>query len=138
MCGAKLQNLDISYTNVTGQGLDELQGKFVDLRTLNLARCSRLTNQGLLKLLRMCGSKLQYLNISRTRVTGQGLYELQGKFADLRTLNLKRCSSLTDQGFSEIINISGPLLKTVQLSGANISTETKNRIKLNRPNLKFE
>ena len=137
MCGSKLQDLNISRIDTTGQGLEKLQGKFVDLRIMNLERCYRLTDQGLVKLLRMCGTKLQDLNISETPITGQGLEKLQGKFAHLKTLNLKRCSRLTDQGFSEIMNISGPLLETVNVVGCdyNISTEVKNRIRLNRPNL---
>ena len=137
MCGTKLQDLDISETNITGQGLEELQGKLADMKTLNLGHCSRLTDQGLLKVLRMCGSKLQDLNIYGTRISGHGLEELQGKFVDLKTLNLESCRSITDQGFCEMINISGLLLETVIVWGSNISTEVKNRIRLNRPNLRI-
>ena len=138
ICGIKLTSLDLSGSEITGEGLHVLQDKFKNMEKLSLAWCRGLTQQGLLEILNMCGSKLQNLNISATNITGKGLEELQGKLANLKTLNLEHCYSFTDQGFSEIINISGPLLKTVQLSGANISTETKNRIKLNRPNLKFE
>ena len=136
--GSKLQDLNITQTNITGQGLDELKGKLADLKTLSIQWCSSLTDQGLLKVLRICGTKLKDLDISSTGITGQGLEELQGKFVDLRTLNLDFCYSLSDQGFSEIINISGPLLETVKLFDSWMSTEVRNRISLNRPNLTIE
>ena len=137
ICGGKLQNLNISDTKITGQGLEEMQGKLAELKVLNLSWCPSLADQGLLKVLMMCGTKLQDLVISNTNITGQGLEELQGKFADLKTMSLQWCSSLTDQGFSKISNISGPLLKTVKVLGSSISNEAKTRIKLNRPNLTF-
>ena len=137
MCGSKLQDLDISETSITGQGLEDLQGKMADLKTLTLRCCSSLTDQGLLMILMMCGTKLLNINISITDITGQGLEEMEGKFADLKTLNLEDCIMVTQaQGFSNIINISGPLLETV-VWGFYISTEVKNRLRLNRPNLRF-
>ena len=138
MCGSKLQDLNICGIDISGQGLEDLQGKFADLKTLDLGGSDSFIDQGLLKVLRMCGSKLQDLNISGTNITGQGLEELQGKFVDLRTLNLHYCYSLSDQGFSEIINISGPLIETVKFEGFFISREVKNRITLYRPNLTIE
>ena len=138
MCGSRLQDLDISNsTSITGQRLEELQGKFADLKTLNLQRCYRLADQGLLKVLRMCGTKLQYLDVSWTH-GHKGLDELQGKFADIKTLNLANCLMLSDQEFFKVINICGPLLKSVLLYGSNISSEAKSRMQLNRPNLTIE
>ena len=135
MAGNNLQDLNISRTNITSQGLDVLQGQFTNLKTLNLCGCRSLTDQGLLKVLRMAGNNLQDLNISGTSITGQGLVVLQGQFTNLKILNLYNCNSLTDQGFCEIINISGPLLKFVYLMNSKISIEAKNRMKLTRPNL---
>ena len=138
MCGNKLHYLNIYDTKATGQGLEELQIKFANLKILHLGSCPNLTDQGLLNILRTCGNKLQYIDIAEANITGQGLNRLQGKFAELKKLYLWGSRSITDQGFSEIINISGPLLETVWLQGTNISAEVKNRIKSDRPNLTFE
>ena len=135
MCGIKVQDLDIGSTNITGQGLEELQKKLADLKKLSLTYCHSLTDEGLLDVLKMCGTKLQDMDISETFITGQGLVELQGKFADLKKLTLNNCPRLTDQGLSEIISTSGHLLKTVHLCRTNISPEVKNRMQFNRPNL---
>ena len=112
ICGNKVQLLNISATQISGQGLDQPSEKFVNLKTLNLHYCSRLTDQGLLKILKICGSKLQNLDISRTNITGKGLDQLQGKFSDLnsRDLELAYCSRLTDQGRLEVLGICGSKL----------------------------
>ena len=102
--------MDVSgCRNITGAGFQVLKEKFTNLEKLSLPYCG-LTQQGLLELLRMCGRKLQDLDVSWTNITGEGLEELQGKFVELKTQNLEFCYSISDQGLREIINIAGPLL----------------------------
>ena len=134
-CGIQLISLDVTGSRITGEGFHVLQDKFTNMEKLSLKGCDGLTQQGLLDILRMCGRRLQDLDISGTNITSQGLGQLQGKLANLKTLDLNWCRGLTDQGFAEIINISGPLLETVGVWGSNISIEEQNRMQLSRPNL---
>ena len=121
MCGSRLQDLNISETDITGQGLEELQEKFADLKALSLYCCKNVTDQGLLKVLRMCGTKLQDLDITGTNITGQGLEKMQEKFADLKALNLSYCSRLTDQGLLKVLRMCGAKLQDLDISGTDIS-----------------
>ena len=121
MCGSNLQDLDIFFTNITGQELDELQGTFGYMKTLNLQYCSRLTDQGLFKILSMCGSKLQDLNITNTNISGQGLDELRGKLADIKTLKLRLCRFLTDQSLLKMLRMCGRKIQDLDISRTNIT-----------------
>ena len=72
-CGIQLISLDVSGSEITGEGFHVLQDKFTNMEKLSLAGCD-LTQQGLLVMLSMmCGEKLQHLDISGTDITGQGL-----------------------------------------------------------------
>ena len=98
MCGTKLQHLNISWNfNLTGQGLDRLQGKFSDLKKLNLEYCWVFPDEELLKELRMCGTM----------------------FSALTTMNLEYRVIGLDQGFQV----------QMKVVGSNISTNVKNKVK---------
>ena len=63
ICGTELKSLDISSTSITGEDLSVLQGKVINLRTLDLHYCVLLTCQGLTELLQICGAGLNILNL---------------------------------------------------------------------------
>ena len=107
MPGEKLTNLNLHYTGVTGQGLTGLALKFPQLEQLDLEGCERLTDAGLKEILLMPGEKLINLNLSRNKVTGQGLTGLALKFPQLVKLDLLGCHRLTDAGLKEILLMAG-------------------------------
>ena len=119
---------------ITGESLKLHVNSAQHIQHLSLNFCS-LTDKGLLRIMAMCGTQLTSLDVTGSKITGEGFHALQNKFTNMEKLSLEWCFKISDQGFSEIINISGPLLNTVQLSSVNISAEVKTRIKLNRPNL---
>ena len=65
LCGSKLQSLDISYTNITGENLTEYNETLPCLTNLNLRPCKQLTAKGLLQIIQLCGSKTLKLKIQR-------------------------------------------------------------------------
>ena len=123
ICGFGLKTLDLSYTNVNGEGLSVLRGKLTNLETLDFSVCSRLTDQGLQNWLQICGSELKTLVLYGTSITGEGIAVLKGKLANLETLDLSWCSSLTDQGLREWLQICGSGLKTLDLECTYVTGE---------------
>ena len=121
--GSQLTALDVTGSTITGEGFHILKDKFTNLEKVSLLTCRCLTNQGLFEILDMCGTKLQALNISGTPITGQGLDEMQGKFADLEALNLSRCLRLTDQGLSEILRLCGRKLHNLNISYTTVGSQ---------------
>ena len=63
------------------------------------------------------------MNLSFTRITGEGLSILQGKLNNLEKLDLDSCEDITDQGMMELLQICGTELKFINLSHTQISGE---------------
>ena len=47
MCGTELKDLDVSETNISGEGLIGLKEKFANLKTLDLSNWDRITMKGM-------------------------------------------------------------------------------------------
>lgn len=104
MCGTNLKFLNLGGNkDLTGEGLSILKEKLINLETLLLDRCPKLTNQGLTEVLQICGSKLKVLKITDNKdLTGEGLSFLQDKLINLETVYLYRCSHLLCKALSEL------------------------------------
>lgn len=84
-----LKELVLFDSNTKGIGLASGVKSLPNLETLNLAECYKLKDKGLMKVLKLCGSKLKVLNISNTNTTGIGLEEGIMSLPNLHILDLK-------------------------------------------------
>ncbi|XP_023348402.1 F-box protein At3g58530 [Eurytemora carolleeae] len=129
LCGSTLTSLDIGYTKITGESLSQYKGTLPCLENLNMRNCRQLTNGGLLHILQLCGSTLRSLNISGTNITGENLSEYKGTLPCLETLNMMYCEQLTDNGLLQILQLCGSTLRTLDISGTNITGENLSEYK---------
>ena len=123
LCGSTLKSLDISGTRITGKNLSEYKGTLLCLENLNMSSCEQITNNGLLQILQLCGSTLRSLNISGTNMTGENLSEYKGTLPCIENLNMRYCKQLTDNGFVQILQLYGSTLKSLNISGTNMTGE---------------
>ena len=120
---SQLKTLNLSGNKITEEGLAALHLEPNKLETLNLGGCEKLTDSGLSKILRNFGSQLKTLDVSRTKITEEGLVYFSLKLAKLETLSLRCCEELTERGLSELLITLGPQLKSLDLNGTNIRKE---------------
>ena len=135
--GSKLRYLDVSWTSITGVGLEERVKSLPNLETLIMSGCEELSNGGLVEILRISGSKLRYLDVSWTSITGVGFKEGVKSLSMLEKLVLLECE-LSKEGLLEILSIAGNRLKTVQLYGNNFSHKITKTLRLQYPSVYFE
>ena len=107
VCGPKLYLLDLSWTNISGDGLTGYNIHVKSLKILDLSYCSQLTDTGLFELLRLCGSKLKSLLLAGTNISDDLLADWieQQPLLQLRTLDLQEC----DLGSEGVARISAVL-----------------------------
>ncbi len=117
--GSNLRVLDLSCTDITGIGLEEEVICLPNLETLSLVLCEKLTDGGLVEILRISRRKLRVLNLSSSTITGIGLEKGVKSLPMLENLDL---SSLTGRGLAEILSISRSKLRSLNI----------NRIRINR------
>ena len=113
---SKLRYLDVSCSCVSGMGWEEEVKSLPNLETLILNTCSELFDEGLVEILRICGSKLVDLDLSCTSVTGIGLEDGVKSLPMLENLDLGDCDEVTDSRLLEILRIAGKRLKTLIVS----------------------
>ena len=86
-----------------------------------MADCDELSNGGLVEILRISGSKLRYLDVSWTSVTGVGFKDGVKSLPMLENLKLAFCDELTEEGLQEILSTAGNRLKILCVNGERIS-----------------
>ena len=118
-----LRELDLSYSKITGVGIEEGVNSLPNLETLNLNECIYLTDGGLKDFLRLFGCKLKVLDISQTNITGQGFKDEVISLPMLEKLNMGECYNLTDGGLKEILRISGSSIRVLDVSSTNITEQ---------------
>ena len=122
LCGSKLRSLDIGGTNITDDILMKYKGTLFCLDNLKLIDCyTQLTDKGLLQILQFCGSTLRSLDISYTNITGENLSEYKGTLPCLNNLAIASCEQLTDKGLLQILQLCGSTLRSLDISGTNIT-----------------
>ena len=114
MSGNKLTDHNLHINMLTGQGLDELALRFPQLTRLNLHRSNRLTETGLKEFLLIPGGKLKYLHLGKNKFTGEGLAGMALKFPQLKVLDLRECTSLTEVGLMKFMFMSGKKTKMIR------------------------
>ena len=118
-----LRELDLSYSKITGVGIEEGVNSLPNLETLNLNECIYLTDGGLKDFLRLFGCKLKVLDISQTNITGQGFKDEVISLPMLEKLNMGECYNLTDGGLKETLRISGSSIRVLDVSYTNITEQ---------------
>ena len=96
LCGSTLRSLNISYTNITGENLSEYKGTLLCIENLNMSFCYKLTDRGLLQILKLCGSTLRSLDIEGTNITGENLSEYKETLPCFENLDMTLCEQLMD------------------------------------------
>ena len=129
LCGSTLIFLDINQANITGENLSEYKGTLPSLEILNLYYCRHLTDKGLLQILQLCGSTLKSLDISGTRITGKNLSEYKGTLLCLENLNMSSCEQITNNGLLQILQLCGSTLRSLNISGTNMTGENLSEYK---------
>jgi len=133
LCGSTPRSLDISSTNITGENLSEYKGTLPCLENLDLWGCNQLTHKGLLQILQLCGSTLRSLDTSGTNVTGENLSEYKGTLPCLENLDMSDCNKLTNKGLLQILQLCGSTLRSLDISGTNITGENLSEYKRTLP-----
>ena len=118
-----LRELDLSCSKIMGVGVEEEVNSLPNLETLNLNDCYYLTDGGLKEFLRLFGCKLKVLDISQTKITGQGFKDEVISLPMLKELNMGECYHLTDGGLKEILRISGSSIRVLDLHFTNITEQ---------------
>ena len=87
-----IEDLDLSYTNVSGKCLDSLPFPGGNLKRLTMNCCPKLIDESLFVVLSRC-QLLRYLDVSATQVTGLPLRQLV--LTKLTQLHLDFCPKLS-------------------------------------------
>jgi IQ calmodulin-binding motif/Leucine Rich repeat len=95
----------LSATDVTDEMLDVMCTRLFNLRSLNLARCSKITNLGLRTLSQSCAATITSLDLSHcTALNSEGLAWIGGAIGfgggccKLQSMNLSNCTAVEDRG----------------------------------------
>ena len=83
-------------------------------------QAQKLTDNGLLQLLRLCGDNLNILDLTETQITGERLSEYS-RILPVESLLCNKCSNLSDRGLVQLLQLSGSTLKYLDISETNIS-----------------
>lgn len=119
---------------ITGIGLEERVENLPMLEDLNLSGCKYLKAEGLNQILRI---SQVHLYLSYTYITGIGFKEGVKSLPMLEYLELA-CEPLTEQGFLEIMSVTGNRLKSVRVSRTRISADVKQALRIQHPFVHFE
>jgi len=121
LSGSNLIFLDLANVNVTCEGVSDLKIRLDNLKGLRLSN-SDLTDKGLSEILSLA-KNLNKLNLGFTKITGEGLVSLNGRLEKLHCLNLFDCRNLTNQGFKELLAVTGDYLIELIHFGVNVTYE---------------
>ena len=115
LAGAAIEEAALGDTDITDEELAFLPS-LRSIRTVDLSRCSRLTDGALAYLQNV---PLRRLVLSGTPITDAGLTQLRG-LSSLRELDLSS-TGITDSGLTILATL--PLLTTLNLEGTAVSDE---------------
>ena len=93
-----------------------------------------------IKILQLCKSTLESLDISFSNITGENLSEFQGTLPCLTNLDLNSCEQLTYKGLLQILQLCGSTLESLDISysyitGENISEYNETLPRLTKLNM---
>jgi len=109
-------------SNVTGERLVSpsiTNGSVIQV--LDLSRCEKLTDKGLLCLLNKTGGTLKVLNISGTNLSLSNVESVKSRLSLLEVLNMQMCSNVSESGVIALLNKIGTTLKSLDLSWTEVT-----------------
>ena len=115
----QLQALDLSdsHRNITNTGIAAL-GTLTALRELNLKGCERLTDEGIVELVKSV-TGIVCLNLSDCSITDTSCRALSRQCRHLESLNIEHCERITDQSVLCLASLTQ--LRWLQAFGSGIS-----------------
>ena len=116
-----LKELNLTWTNITGEHLDSLGIDCPILEKLELSYCIKITDKVLKLILSKCHN-LKELALRGIDITGEHLDSLDIDFSELKKLDLMGCKKLTDKGLKLILSKCHNL-KELNLTWTNITGE---------------
>ena len=111
--------LDLTGTKITGEGISDLEQPLKHLEQLILNDCKRLTDKGLLVMLKKLVRPLKTLKLNYTQITGESFASLDR--AQIEGMSLYKCNTLTETGLFEILRSCGQHLKYLNLSNHTLT-----------------
>ena len=130
MFGGSLKSLNLSHTKIKGRILSDYTGSLPRLETLNLQGCPKMSDQGLMQILQLCGDSLKSLDIEYCNsISGVGMRRVLREYGHLQ-LNpfLEEKYSISDEEDGEWINVEASSVSEVDLSRWMIIKESNNSI----------
>ena len=115
-----LKSITIYGMKNTGDITGRLPSTLPNLETLQLTDWHKLSDKGLMKILRRYRSNLRELKLDCSNITGVGIKRGVRSFPQLEILNLANCEKLIDNGLVEILSISGKKLRYLDVSYTSI------------------
>ncbi|CAH2063667.1 unnamed protein product [Thlaspi arvense] len=97
----KLKVFSIYWNSLTDKSMQLVAESYQDLESLNITRCVKITDDGLLRVLQKCSS-LQTLNLYALSSFTDKAYKKISLLADLRFLDLCGAQNLSDEGLGHI------------------------------------
>ena len=98
----QLQSLDISWSDITDEGIRAVANGLPQLQSLYAIECYDITDEGLRALVRGC-PQLQSLNFHNCDIiTDEGITALANGLPQLQSLNISWCIKLTDEGIKAL------------------------------------
>lgn len=116
LAGKEIKSLDLSYTEVTGEGLKHIQ-KIKGLHTLELNGLVTITDESLKYLVPV---DLYQLNMDSTKISDKGLMPLVA-IPNLQMLSLTGCDNITDRGILAFKD--HPKLTNLSISSTKVSSK---------------
>ena len=105
--GTGLKVLDLSVTNISLAGMEDLATSFTKLEKLILVGCLNITDASAISFLNRVGTGLKVLNLSYTDISLASLEDLTASFPELKVLNLRNCPNITEPGVISLLSKVG-------------------------------
>ena len=126
ICGSRMRSLNLSRTSINGEQIDpNINTSNVCVENLLLDTCcTHLTDLGLRLLLERFDQGPKVMDLTGTKITGEGISDLERPLNHLEQLVLNDCKSLTDKGLLVMMKKLVRPLKTLRLSYTQITGES--------------
>ena len=117
----RINEIDLSGTNVAYSALDWIAAACHDLVTIKLSGCKSVQDSGVSRLWESC-PKIRHVDLDGTQRVSYRAFVHSSPAPELEQLNLRNCSGIGDKGL-ELISKLAPSLKFLDLVGLHRITD---------------